>query len=172
MTLEDDTENVYKATTVAGSNTITVSISTNIPVILRLQVIAGSGSVNYGSGFSASDDEYYYYNSLVSTSNQITVATINSTSAEDVIVAADVVQGNYYGLGAMMGYVEGVNYSSIDYTTNSIIYSVSRQTQGNILKIRGYQQSLEKLDISSIVEKTYEITAYGFTFKIIINVSA
>lgn len=177
MDLSAGETNVYtgKTSTTTSNNNLSVTITTNIPVILRFKVIVGD-TINDiaidSTKFEKTDDEFYYYKSLINASETISIGMLNSQGNESVIVESSIVQGNYYGLGAMLGYVQGQKESSIDYTNKTIVYTVSRKEVNNTLTIVGYNKPKEILDITSISSKNYSITAYGFTVNIKINVVA
>ncbi len=171
------TGDFYSSTSVVGENNVTVDINTNFPVVVRI-LSTVLEDITYNSKFTFANDGYYYYNEIISssTTSSLNLFTFTSTEANQFDFAIDIVQANYYGLGAMLGYVK--DYTSetavedkpvIDFVNKTFTYNISKSSVGGKVVVVGYGKPLEEVTSS----KTITITAYtNITFKIIINFTA
>ncbi len=168
-------DDVYEITSVVGDNSVTLTINTNYPVVVRFDHTELENiDITYDTKFSLADDGYYYYNDLV-TSSTINLFSFTATQTEELGLVVDVVQANYYGLGAMIGYVkdftgeQSIEYSTIDFVNKTFTYNVSKADVGGKIIVVGYGKTLEEVTSS----KTITITAYtNITFKVVINFTA
>lgn len=167
---------IYEITSTVGDNAVTLNVSSNYPVVVRFDhtQLEKSSNVTYNNKFSLANDGYYYYNELVS-SGTINLFSFTATESEDFALVIDVVQGDYYGLGAMIGYVkdstgeQGVSYSKVDFINKTFTYNVRKSEVGNKIVVVGYGKTLEEVTES----KTITITVYSnITFKVMINFTA